>query len=165
MKSDTIYWVAIVILLSFIFLAIVFPMRPLLFIESMILKTGEKWENPLYILFYPSVHGTVLSLVNYGPMNNNAISDGVLKIIQDDTIDDHVRTQYVLDIRGKFSDLNNKRIEVSEENREKVYAALIKIIEDKNNDSRLRAYAAQALVLIGRNFFASLTSNQLHNYF
>lgn len=92
----------------------------------------------------------VLRLAGYTD-ENVPISDKTLEIIQDKSIDDYVRSKYVIDIEWRIRNLHNKRIEVDEKTREKIYPALIKIIDDTENSSILRAEAAGALTFIGKN--------------
>lgn len=124
--------------------------KELLFLEKEILKRGEGPDS-IYGWFFAFVHGTVLKLADYDPRSDIPISDKILEIIQDKSVDDYVRSKYVIDIYGRFNTFNNKRIEIDEKIKEKIYPVLIKIINDKTNDSKLRAEAAGTLVSIGRD--------------
>lgn len=124
--------------------------RELLALETQILKKGEGPES-IYGWFHAIVHGAVLNLAGYSPIDTNPINKTLLDIVQDNSVDDYVRSKYVVDIGSKFNSLHNKRIKVDEEIREKVYPVLIKIIDDTSNDSRLRAEAAGTLASIGKD--------------
>lgn len=124
--------------------------KELLALEAQILKKGEGPDS-IYGWFFALVHGTVLKLADYDPRSDIPISDKILEIIQDESIDDYVRSKYVIDVEGKIRDLNNRKIEVSDKTRETIYPTLIKIIEDMHNSSKLRASSAGALASIGRN--------------
>lgn len=120
--------------------------KELLVLEAQVLKKGEG-PDTIYGWFFVTVHNMVLKLAGYDPDSDIPITGKILEIIQDKSIDDYVRSKYVISIQTKLNNLHNQRKIIDTATKTKVMNTMSSIYNDKGNDSELRKWALITILM------------------